>query len=115
MKHLTIVLSVLVIALIIGCGGQKPAAAPKPDSTAACCDSATLAKCQAGQCDSATLAKCRAAGCDSAMLAKCGTGACGGGCDSAKRALCHGDSAAKGCGNCPGKTVPPATQAPTGR
>jgi hypothetical protein len=42
------VLAVLAVAFVVGCGGQKPApAATSADTTAACCDSATLAKCRA--------------------------------------------------------------------
>jgi len=101
MKHQSLVLLAFAVVLVVGCGGQKPAPAPKPDSTAACCDSATLAKCQSG------------GGCDSAMLAKCHGDS--GVCDSANMARCHGDSAGKTCGTCPSKTQEPAKPVQTGR
>ena len=46
MRQSLFVLLTLTVVLL-ACGGQKPAAANKADTTAACCDSATLARCQA--------------------------------------------------------------------
>ena len=47
MRHALFALLALTVLLVTACGGQKPAVAAKADTTAACCDSATLAKCQA--------------------------------------------------------------------
>jgi|GEM_PF-6475943 len=45
MKQTLFVLTVLAVIFLAACGGQKPAAVAKADTTATCCDSATLAKC----------------------------------------------------------------------
>jgi hypothetical protein len=47
MKQTLFFLTALAVIFLATCGGQKPAAAVKADTTAACCDSATLAKCRA--------------------------------------------------------------------
>jgi hypothetical protein len=47
MKQTLFVLMALAVVLLAACGGQKPATAAKAGTTAACCDSATLAKCRA--------------------------------------------------------------------
>jgi hypothetical protein len=47
MKQPLFVFLTLAAVLLVACGGQKPTAAAKADTTAACCDSATLAKCRA--------------------------------------------------------------------
>ena len=39
-------LTTLAVIFLAACGGQKPAAAVRADTTAACCDSATLARCR---------------------------------------------------------------------
>ena len=46
MKQTLFALTALAV-VFLACGAQKPAAAAKADTTAACCDSATLAKCRA--------------------------------------------------------------------
>jgi hypothetical protein len=47
MRQTLFVLMALAVVLLAACGGQKPTPAAKADTTAACCDSATLAKCRA--------------------------------------------------------------------
>ena len=47
MRKALFVIIALSVVFLAACGGQKPAAAAKADTTAACCDSATLAKCRA--------------------------------------------------------------------
>ena len=45
MRQALFILLALAVVPLAGCGGQKPAAAARADTTAACCDSASLARC----------------------------------------------------------------------
>jgi hypothetical protein len=68
----------LLCAFTLGCGGKPAPPAAKPDTTAACCDSATLAKCRA---DSSGCGECPtpAAPADTATgtATPCSSGGCG--------------------------------------
>jgi len=40
-----LLIAVILASWLVGCGGSKPSAATNADTTAACCDSATCARC----------------------------------------------------------------------